>query len=142
MKGVTHLLSDSAEWMTNSEFVDKNGNISNAIGETKIEIGREAISNESWVCINGQKVCNCYKISREDESRFNFECENTLLGKEVGEFKVEKNVVYSKFSVQNTKINGFEVVIKNDEDECYAYGSLFDGSELVNHWRSVMVKIY
>ncbi len=51
MRAVKHLLSDSAEWMTNSEFVDKDGKILRAIGEAKIIVDGEEIVNESWACI-------------------------------------------------------------------------------------------
>jgi len=140
MRAETHLLSDTAEWMTNSEFVDKDGNILRAIGEAKIMVSGGVISNESWTCIDGKRVCNCYKIDKETESRFRFECDNTALGKQTGDFNIDRNVLFSKFKVNDTSMKGFEIIVK-DEDECLVYGTLYDGDELVNTWRTIMVKM-
>ena len=140
MRVEKHLLSDTAEWMTNSEFVDKDGNIMRAIGEAKIMVAGGVISNESWTCIDGKRVCNCYKIDKETESRYHFECDNTALGKQTGDFNIDRNVLFSKFRVNDTSMKGFEIIVK-DEDECLVYGTLYDGDELVNTWRTIMVKM-
>ena len=140
MKDEKHLLSDSAEWMTSSEFVDKEGKIFKAIGESKITHECDYITNESWACIEGRKVYNTYKIARETELKYRFESENPDLGTQTGEFNIDRNVVYSKFTVKDSTLNGFEIIIK-DEDECSVYGTLFNGTELVNTWRTIMVRI-
>jgi len=140
MKAEKHLLSDSAEWMTNSEFVDKNGNILRAIGEAKIMIAETEITNESWACIDGKRECNCYKIEKESDLKYRFVCHNASLGKQTGDFSIDRNILFSKFVVNDTSLNGFEIIVKQ-EDECIVYGTLYDGHELVNSWRTIMVKM-
>jgi len=140
MRAEKHLLSDSAEWMTNSEFVDKNGNILKAIGEAKILIEGTEITNECWACIDGKRECNCYKIEKESDLRYRFVCMNTTLGKQTGDFCIDRNVLFSKFVINDTSLNGFEIIVK-EEDECTVYGTLYDGVELVNSWRTIMVKM-
>ncbi len=140
MRAEKHLLSDSAEWMTNSEFVDKDGNILRAIGEAKIVVEGPEIINETWACVEGKKVCNCYRIEKESDLKYHFECQNTDLGKQIGDFNVDRNIVYSKFTVSDSSLNGFEIIVK-DDDECTIYGTLYDGSNLLNTWRTVMVKM-
>lgn len=106
MRGDKHLLSDSAEWMTNSEFVDKSGNIFSAIGEAKIMVSKGMISNESWTCIDGKRVCNCYKIDKETESRYRFECDNTAPGKQTGDLLIPGRVLLKIFQypIKNDKL--------------------------------------
>ena len=140
MRAVKHLLSDSAEWMTNSEFVDKDGNILRAIGEAKIVVYDNQIINESWACVEGKKVFNNYKIQRESDSKFRFECTNPEHGTRRGDFNSDRNILYSKFTVSDTSLAGFEIIVK-DEDECTVYGTLYDGKELLNSWRTIMVRI-
>jgi hypothetical protein len=126
--------------MTSSEFVDKEGKIYKAIGESKITLDSESITNESWACIEGKKVYNNYKIEKETELKYIYESENPDLGTQTGEFNIDRNVVYSKFTVKDSPLNGFEIIIK-DEDECNVYGTLYNGTELVNTWRTIMVRI-
>ncbi len=140
MRAVKHLLSDSAEWMTNSEFVDKDGNILRAIGEAKIVVDDNEIINESWACVEGKKVFNNYRIQRESDSKFRFECTNPEQGIRKGDLNLDRNILYSKFTVSDTSLSGFEIIVK-DEDECTVYGTLYDGKELLNSWRTIMVRI-
>lgn len=140
MKRVKHLLSEPAEWITKSEFVDKDGNITTAIGETKIIIESEKIRNETWTCIDGKKIQNFYSIKRGNENRFSFISDNQMLGKQYGEFNVYKNVVFSKYSIDKTGMCGFEIIIK-EEDECSVFGTLYNGDEMVHSWKTVMVRI-
>jgi hypothetical protein len=135
-----HLLSDSAEWMTNCEFVDKEGNIIKAIGEAKIVIEGTEIINDNWTCIDGKRLCSCYKIERESDFKYHYECKNSTLGNQTGDFCIDRNVLFSKFTVKETNLSGFEVFVKED-DECIVYGTLYDGAELINSWRSIMVKM-
>lgn len=140
MRTEKHLLSDSAEWMTNSEFVDKDGNIIKAIGEIRIVVKGQEIIHENWVCIDGKRESSCYKIEKESASKYNFVCQSTSLGKQTGDFNIDRNVLFSKFTVNEKNLFGFEIIVK-EEDECIAYGTLYSGVELVNSWRTIMVKI-
>jgi hypothetical protein len=140
MKRIKHLLSEPAEWITKSEFVDKSGNLTSAIGETKIIVDGANIKNETWICIDGKRIGHFYNIEKESDNRFLFKSDNQKFGKETGEFNIIKNVVYSKFVVDNSSINGFEIFIK-EEDECSVYGTLYDGTDLIHSWKSVMVRI-
>ncbi|MDP3452724.1 MAG: hypothetical protein Q8R90_07180 [Bacteroidales bacterium] len=135
-----HLLSDPAEWMTSSEFVDKEGKIKRAIGEAKIIVNELEIINETWSCVEGKRICNCYRIEKESDHRYRYECNNPELGTQRGDFNIDRNIVYSKFTVNETSLNGFEIIVQ-DDDECTIYGTLYEGSELLNSWRTVMVKI-
>ncbi len=140
MRAEKHLLSDPAEWMTSSEFVDKEGIIKRAIGEAKIVVNDHEIINETWSCVEGKRICNCYRIEKESDSRYRFECSNPELGTQTGDLNIDRNIVYSKFTVNNTSLNGFEIIVK-DDDECTIYGTLYDGADLLNSWRTVMVRI-
>ena len=140
MRKEKHLLSETAEWMTNSEFVDKSGNITRSLGEAKIVIEEGVIINESWTCIEGRRESNFYKIRKESDLKYYFECVSSSLGKHTGDFNIDRNVLFSKFTVSETTLNGYETIV-TDQDECIVYGTLYDGKELVNSWRTIMVKM-
>ncbi len=141
MKDDKHLLSDPAEWMTTSEFVSKDGEVSNAIGEIKITVEDDAIIKDCWYCIEGDKTRNCCKITKESENCYSFEAESNSLGRHHGELHTDRNLLFSKYQVENSSVNGFEVYIK-DNDECCSYGFLYDGNRLIKTWRSVMVRMF
>lgn len=140
MKKLKHFLSDPAEWITKSEFVDRFGNITTAIGESKIETDGSEITNEVWTCIDGKRVRRYYTISVINDSFFTYKADNEQIGNETGVFSVLRNMLFSHFIVPDTKLSGFEVFL-SDEDECSSYGSLFEGSELIHSWRTILVKI-
>jgi len=126
--------------MTNSEFVDKEGNILRIIGESKIVIAGEGITRECWGCVDGKKISSSYRIKKESDSKFYFECDNSEQGVKRGDLDIDRNIIYSKFYINNSSLNGYEIFIK-DDDECTVYGSLYDDKELLKSWRTIMVRI-
>lgn len=134
-----HLLSESVRWTTLSEFVDPHGNRSEGKGETDILVHRTGITNTSWVQLGRKKINNIYSITVKSDRQYLFTSENPALGTQQGQFNIDGNVLYSRFIIQNTLVNGYEVIIRH-EDECTAYGSLYDDDDLINTWKATMLK--
>lgn len=134
-----NLLSETALWKTESEFVTPNGNIARSMGETKVEVKGEAISNNSWVILGGEKRENNYKIVRVNTNEYQFESSNPELGMQTGKFNIDRNIIYSKFQVKGTQYNGFEVITRNG-DECTVLGILYEGEKAINSWKAIMKK--
>jgi hypothetical protein len=59
------------------------------------------------------------------------------LGIQKGIFSIDRNTIFSKFRIENSDMNGFEV-INRDNDLCKAYGALYNGNELVNSWQTTL----
>jgi len=135
-----HLLSETAKWKTESEFVSPDGIISKATGESYIIVKKQEIRNDSWAVFGGMKRVNNYKIRIVSNYEYHFESLNPELGIQKGIFNVDRNLIYSKFTIEGTNLNGFEI-IKRLDDICYANGSLYDGEKLINTWNAVMNKI-
>jgi|SRR5574344_1583758 hypothetical protein len=136
---IMHLLSESAIWKTESEFISNNGAISNAIGETSIVYGNDIIKNNSWACFGETKRVNNYSIKTISGNELSFESTNPELGIQRGKFNIDRNIIFSKFIIENTSLNGFEV-IRREGDLCYANGALYDGDNLINTWNAKLTK--
>jgi len=134
-----HFLSESAEWATEAEFVTPGGAITSAKGSSKITIEGHRISNKSHVVIGGSERKNNYHIERINDSRLDYRSENPELGTQSGTFHIDRDVIYSKFHIENTELNGFEIITRFG-DECLASGAMYQGDSLVNSWRAVMKK--
>jgi hypothetical protein len=132
-----HLLVESSLWESVSEFVTPEGNIMNAIGETKIIVDENKIENKSWAMVNGSKIENFYLITKISETKYSFVSENPSLGTQKGIFSLDRNIIFSKFHIENTDMNGFEVIIRSN-DICEAYGALYNKKELINSWKANM----
>jgi len=132
-----HLLVESSLWESVSEFVTPEGNIMNAIGETKIIVDENKIENKSWAMVNGSKIENFYLITKISETKYSFVSENPSLGTQKGIFSLDRNIIFSKFHIENTDMNGFEVIIRSN-DICEAYGALYNKNELINSWKANM----
>jgi len=134
-----HLFSESAHWKTTSAFVDSEGRVSEGIGESVITIGKDKITNQSWAMAGEQKLENDYVIIPHSSTRYEFRSENPALGVQEGFFDLNGNLVYSKFRIIDTDLNGFEV-IRREGDICHATGALYSGNELINTWTARMEK--
>lgn len=136
---VPDLLSANGIWKTYSEFVDARGNTSAASGRTIITIKQEIITIESWVENKGRKIENTYSVKEIKPGYYNFESVNPDLGLQRGTFHRQGNILYSRFVIENTEMNGFEVIIQN-HGACNAYGALYDKNILLNSWSAKMKK--
>ena len=134
-----HLLSENATWTTESDFVGADGTVSRAKGETVIRVGDATITNHSYVELDGRTLTNDYEITIADGKRHPFRSQNPALGTQTGYFDIDRNVVYSRFEIENTALNGFEVIVRNGE-RCTAHGALYDGSALINTWSAVLTR--
>lgn len=134
-----HFLSESAVWQTTSEFISPNGEISNAKGESIISVSETELTNESWAQIGHVKRINNYKIISVSPTEFSYESLNPELGKQIGVFNIDCNTVFSKFKVEATSLNGYEI-IRREDDICYAQGALYDGDKLINTWNATLTK--
>jgi hypothetical protein len=101
-----HLLSETAVWKTESEFILPDGKISRAIGETSIIVQENEIKNNSWVSFGESKRINNYSITVVSKNELLFESLNPELGIQKGKFNIDRNTIYSKFIVENTNLNG------------------------------------
>ena len=134
-----HLLSEPGKWQTQSEFTDADGRVSKASGETVISIEGSHLKNSSWVNINEKLLSNDYEITLIDERRYEYVSHNPALGLQKGSFNIDRNRIYSKFVIENSSFNGFEVIVRRGNC-CYAEGALYDDNVLVNTWTCVMEK--
>jgi hypothetical protein len=134
-----NLLSESALWKTESEFVTPQGIIIPSKGETEIEIKGKVIINNSWTMFDNNKRVNNYKICKLNESEYGFKSLNPELGIQTGKFNIDRNTIYSRFYIKETNFNGFEVIIRNN-NECSATGILYDDEEVINSWKAIMKK--
>lgn len=77
------------------------------------------------------------KITVITDNEYLFESLNPELGIQKGIFNIDRNLIYSKFVIEGTDLNGFEI-IKRVENTCYANGALYDGQKLINTWNAIM----
>lgn len=136
---MTHLLSETAKWITESEFVYPNGEISKAMGESEIIVSGKDISNNSWVLLGKTKRTNKYKITVITDNEYQFESLNPELGIQRGFSHMDRNIIYSKFIIEKSNLNGFEI-IKRIGNTCFANGALYDEQKLMNTWSAIMQK--
>ncbi len=61
---------------------------------------------------------------------YRFECSNPESGTRTGDLNIDRNILYSKFVVNDTSLNGFEIIVK-DEDECTIYGTMYEDRKSV-----------
>ncbi|MCD7899562.1 MAG: hypothetical protein LUH22_06735 [Bacteroides sp.] len=134
-----HFLFESIIWESVSEFVTPNGDVSKGIGESVIQLNGDLITNESWAIIKGKRVDNNYKIRRLSENRYQYTSQNPKLGTQKGYFDISGSIIYSKFMIENTQLNGYEIIRRID-DICYSIGALYNGDELVNTWNATLRK--
>jgi hypothetical protein len=134
-----NLLSENGIWITKSEFVTADGKISKATGETQIQINNGIISNHSFAEIDGNKLVNDYEITISNTNRYPFQSKNPALGVQKGYFDIDRNTVYSRFEIDSTNLNGFEVIIM-EGNICTAYGALYDQTNLINTWKAMLKK--
>lgn len=134
-----HFLSESAVWQTTSEFVTPSGEVSNAEGESVISIFESEISNESWAQIGDIKRMNNYKITYVSPTELSYQSLNPELGRQTGVFFINGNTLFSKFKVEATLLNGYEI-IRREGDACYAQGALYDDDKLINIWNATLNK--
>lgn len=135
-----HFLSESTVWQSSSEFVTPDGQIAYAKGESVISVNEKEIINESWVQMGSIKRINNYKITPLSQYEFAFESLNPELGKQTGIFNVDRNTLFSKFKIEGTSLNGYEI-INREEGVCYAQGALYKNDSLINTWNATMKKI-
>ena len=65
---------------------------------------------------------------------------NPVIGVQTGFFDINQNTIYSKFSIKESELNGYEI-IRRIEDTCYANGALYNGNELINTWSATLHKV-
>lgn len=135
-----HLFSESAAWRTTSEFVTPDGHITAARGCSVITVDDAVIENESWADLEGQRRTNNYRITQVTPTSFESQSVNPELGKQVGQFSLDRDTLYSKFRIEDTSLNGFEI-IRREGDLCHAQGALYDGDALVNTWTATMTTV-
>lgn len=134
-----HFLSESTVWQSSSEFVTPDSKIVYAKGESVISVNENEIINESWAQMENIRRINNYKITPLSQSEYTFESLNPELGKQVGIFNVDRNTLFSKFIIEGTSLNGYEI-IRREDNVCYAQGALYENDSLINTWSAMMKK--
>lgn len=138
MEDIKHLLSESATWETSSSFVDGEGNVSSGKGESQIIIAEDHILNQSWAITGKRKLVNNYTIRLISPTRYQYQSDNPDLGIQKGFFDINGNKVFSKFRIDNTDLNGYEI-ISREGNTCHASGALYKNDELINTWTALMI---
>lgn len=139
MEKTLHFLSESAIWETTSEFVTPTGEVSKGTGESIIKIDGDLIINESWAILQGRKIENNYKIERLSVNHYQYTSLNPTLGIQKGFFDISGSNVYSRFQIEGTELNGYEI-IRRVNHTCFADGILYNGSEVINSWNALLNK--
>lgn len=137
---MNHLLSETALWITESEFVYPDGCISKGKGESNVVVKGKTIINNSWILFGETRLTNNYIISLISDTEYHFESLNPEIGIQKGVFNIDRNIIFSKFEILNTSLNGFEI-IRREADTCFANGALYDDHKLINTWNAVMEKV-
>ena len=109
------------------------------IKESVISVFETGIVNESWAQIGDVKRINNYKITSVSLTGFSYESLNPELGKQTGVFNIDRNTVFSRFNIEETSLNGYEI-IRREGNICYAQGALYDNNKLVNTWNAILTK--
>jgi len=115
------------------------GMITKATGKSCIEISGDVILNNSWVKYGDILRENNYRITVITPFEYQFESLNPALGVQHGIFSIDRNVIYSKFRIENTEMTGFEIIIRNGK-ECNTFGALYEKEKLINTWKAFMKK--
>lgn len=139
MNMMNNFLSEEAVWESISEFVDSNGKAMICKGKSRIKFEGEMIVNESFSSFGEKTLTNDYEIRFVSENRYSYISRNPALGIQTGFFDVNKNTIYSKFSIKESKLNGYEIIRRID-DTCYVNGALYNGNELINTWSATLYK--
>jgi len=137
---MNHLLSETALWITESEFVYPDGSISKGKGKSNIDVKEIIVINNSRTMFGENEISHDYVIRYISDNEYSFESVNPELGTMKGVFNIDRNLVFSKFAVQDTALNGFEI-IRREAETCFAHGALYDGHTLINTWNAVMKKV-
>lgn len=139
MKIIKHFFSESVIWQTVSVFVDSEGNHSNLIGESDVIVSKSEIINRSYAITGEKKVENNYIIHPKTSIHYTYRSDNPDLGIQLGTFDINGNQIFSKFRIDETELNGYEI-IRLEGNICYASGALYNGYKLINAWTSEMKK--
>lgn len=89
--------------------------------------------------LQGKKMDNNYKIERLSENRYQYTSLNPALGVQKGFFDVFGSNVYSRFRIEDTELNGYEIIRRTD-NTCFANGILYNGNEVINTWSATLNK--
>ena len=122
-----------------SEFVTPDGEITRAKGESVISVGGGVITNESMVKFSDMVRTNNYRITSVSPFQYMSESINPELGKQTGIFNLDRNTLFSKFWIEDTSLNGYEI-IRRECNVCCAQGALYDDDVLINTWTATMRK--
>lgn len=133
-------LSETAIWKTVSEFVDPTGQIFIGEGESNVIVNGKSIANRSWLTVLGTKLENNYSITQISQNRYQFIAHKPHSGIETGFMDIDRNIVYTKFVIEDSELNGFETIARKG-DTCDISGALYDGDKLINTWTAKMIKI-
>lgn len=139
MDNSRYFLSEEAIWVSTSVFVDPSGNRVTYTGESHILFINDIIENRSRIENGENRMENNYEIRLISPSRYEYRSENPGLGIQTGYFDINGNTLYSKFSILNSDLNGFEVIIRQG-NICRAYGALYNKDTLINSWNAEMKK--
>ncbi|MFA6727431.1 MAG: hypothetical protein WCS17_04325 [Prevotella sp.] len=137
---INNFLSEEAVWESISEFVDSNGKSMACQGKSSIKFKGEIILNESYSSFGEKTLTNDYEIRIVSENRYSYTSMNPVIGVQTGFFDINQNTIYSKFSIKESELNGYEI-IRRIEDTCYANGALYNGNELINTWSATLHKV-
>lgn len=137
---ISNFLSEEAVWTSVSEFVDPHGMSMVCQGKSSIKFDNDLIVNESSSTFGEKILTNDYEIRFVSENRYSYTSRNPALGIQTGFFDINHHTIYSKFTIEDSELNGYEIIRRVD-NICYANGALYNGNDLINTWSATLHKL-
>ncbi|MDR1936938.1 MAG: hypothetical protein LBQ73_00385 [Tannerellaceae bacterium] len=137
-----NILFENASWTFTYEFVNREGVPVENVGKMSFKIYPDHIIQKWWFIDDyGDSIEFVNDIKQID--RNNYVCETNNIADIVpmkGSLYAERNRLYRRFSMGDTPLNGFEVIIRKG-DTCEIYGIIYLGEKMIKSWNGVLVKI-
>ncbi|MDR1919485.1 MAG: hypothetical protein LBQ65_07555 [Tannerellaceae bacterium] len=137
-----NILSENASWSYNYAFVSREGVATKNIGTMSFKIHPGHIIQKWWFIDDyGDEVSFLNDIKQIDEHNYEYES-NELAGvvPMKGTMYAERNRLYRQFSMGDTPLNGFEIIIRKG-DKCEIYGIIYFENKMIKSWNGVLEKM-
>lgn len=136
-----HLLSEDSDWKVYAEFAYPHGKILAREGELYVKFFPDHIERWYWYMEGEEKIEALFTIVSTTIDAFDYYSDGIKnLGMQNGTMHVDRNRIYSKFIVENTLLNGFEIAIHNGES-CHVNGAIYHDKKLIKAWTSILTRL-
>ncbi|MDH6305163.1 hypothetical protein M2459_002260 [Parabacteroides sp. PF5-5] len=135
-----HLFSEDSDWLCITELTYPQGEIIKENGGLSIRILPDQIVRESWFYDEEGKFESQLVINQISSWQYTYESPDIKqMGTQKGTIHVDRNRTYSKFTIGDTLLNGYEITARNN-NVCYMDGALYYDQKLIKAWSTVMTK--